>query len=134
MASLKTLLGIGRFPHYYGDIVRLLFFLAGTILLLGLPLLRDLIPVPFYVTIFAILAVVFVAGLTNPAQKWLSFVDVVTSSIGFIVFEYYAVLTFSSADDFFFFLINQTLAALFLFAFYFATKTMRGFLVKERKD
>ena len=125
---------MGKFPHYYGDLVRLLFFLAGTLLLLGLPLLRSLIPVPLYVSIFAILALVFVAGLTNPAQKWLSFVDVITSSIGFIVFEYYAVLTFSSAEDFFFFLVNQTLAALFLFAFYFATKTMRGFLVKERKS
>ncbi|MDP2632729.1 MAG: hypothetical protein Q8P25_03325 [Candidatus Curtissbacteria bacterium] len=134
MPSLKQVFGIGRFPHYYGDIVRFFFFLAGTILLLSLPLLRSLIPIPIYVSIFAILALVFVAGLTNPAQKWLSAVDVITSSVGFIVFEYYAVLTFSSAEDFFFFLINQTLAALFLFAFYFATKTMRGFLVKERKE
>lgn len=134
MVSLKESFGIGRFPHYYGDIVRVLFFLAGILLLMSLPLLRDLIPVPLYVSIFAILALVFVAGLTNPAQKWLSAVDVVSSAIGFIVFEYYAVLTFSSAEDFFLFLINQTLAALFLFAFYFATKTMRGFLVKERKE
>ena len=134
MAGLKDLLGMRKFPHYYGDVVRLFFLLAGIVMLLALPLLTDILPVPIYISILAILFLIFVAGLTNPAQKWVSVLDIIMSAIGFVVFEYYAAKIFSQNIDFFFFLVNQTLAAFFLFAFYFATKTLRGFLVKERKN
>lgn len=103
-------------------------------MILGLPLINGLIPVSVHISIFSILILIFIAGLTNPAQKWVSIVDSLVSSIGFVVFEYFAVVTFSQSEDFLLFLINQTLAVLFLFAFYFATKTVRGFLVRERKN
>jgi len=134
MASLKSILGLNKFPHYYGDVVRILFFIAGILMILSLPLINGLIPVSVHISIFSILILIFVAGLTNPAQKWVSIVDTLVSSIGFVVFEYFAVVTFSRGEDFLFFLINQTLAVLFLFAFYFATKTVRGFIVRERKS
>lgn len=134
MSNLRGILGLNKFPHYYGDVVRILFFLACILLILGLPLINGIIPVSLHVSIFSILILIFVAGLTNPAQKWVSIIDAIVSSVGFIVFEYYAVLTFSNGEDFLFFLINQTLSVLFLFSFYFATKTVRGFLVKERKE
>jgi hypothetical protein len=134
MASLKDILGLRKFPHYYGDVVRILFFLAGILMILSLPLLDGIILVPVHIAIFSILILIFIAGLTNPVQKWVSIIDSIVSSAGFIVFEYYAVSIFSQGEEFLFFLINQTLAVLFLFAFYFATKTVRGFLVKERKE
>lgn len=127
-------MGLNKFPHYYGDIVRILFFIAGILMILSLPLLNGFVPVSLHISIFSILILIFIAGLTNPAQKWVSIVDTLISSVGFVVFEYFAVITFSGGEDFLFFLINQTLAVLFLFAFYFATKTVRGFIVKERKD
>lgn len=133
MASLKSILGLDKFPHYYGDVVRILFFISGTLMILGLPLINGTIPVSIHVSIFSILILIFIAGLTNPAQKWVSIVDTVVSSLGFVVFEYFAVVTFSQGEDFLLFLINQTLAVLFLFAFYFATKTVRGFIVRERR-
>lgn len=133
MAGLSNLLGLRKFPHYYGDVVRLFFLIAGIILVLSLPLLTEVLPVPVYISIISTLFLVFVAGLTNPAQKWVSVLDVFMSAIGFVVFEFYAAKMFSQNVDFQFFLINQTLAALFLFSFYFSTKTIRGFLVKERK-
>jgi len=134
MASLKNILGLNKFPHYYGDIVRILFFLSGILMILSLPFLNGVIPIPIHISIFSILILIFVAGLTNPAQRWVSIVDSAVSSLGFIVFEYYAITTFSDGEEFLFFLINQTLAVLFLFSFYFATKTVRGFIVKERKE
>lgn len=134
MANLKGILGLNKFPHYYGDVVRILFFFACILMILGLPLINGIIPVSLHVSIFSILILIFVAGLTNPAQKWVSIIDAIVSAIGFIIFEYYAVLTFSNGEDFLFFLINQTLSVLFLFSFYFATKTVRGFLVRERKE
>ena len=134
MAGIRDMLGLRKFPHYYGDVVRLFFLLAGIIMVLALPLLTDILPVPIYISIVSILFLIFVAGLTNPAQKWVSVLDVIMSAVGFVVFEYYAAKIFSQNVDFLFFLINQTLAALFLFSFYFSTKTIRGFLVKERKN
>lgn len=133
MATLREILGMRKFPHYYGDVVRIFFFVAGLVMILSLPLFSDFLPVPLYISLFAILVLVFVAGLTNPAQKWTSFLDSIMSLIGFLIFEFYAVSSFSTSDDFSFFLINQTLAVLFLCAFYFAIKTTRGFVVKERK-
>ena len=134
MTRLKDFLGMSAFPHYYGDIVRLFFLFAGIVMLLSLPLLTDILPVPIYISIISILMLIFVAGLTNPAQKWVSVLDIIMSAVGFVVFEYYAAKIFSQNIDFYVFLVNQTLAAFFLFAFYFATKTLRGFLVKERKS
>lgn len=134
MVNLRKLLGLDKFPHYYGDVVRILFFVSGIVMILGLPLMNGLIPVSLSVSIFSILILIFIAGLTNPAQKWVSIVDTAISAFGFVVFEYFAVTTFAQGEDFLLFLINQTLAALFLFAFYFATKTVRGFLVRERKS
>ena len=134
MAGLRGILGLNKFPHYYGDVVRILFFIASILMIFGLPLLFGIIPISVHISIFSILILIFIAGLTNPAQKWVSIIDTIFSSVGFVVFEYYAVVTFSQGEEFLFFLINQTLAVLFLFAFYFATKTVRGFLVKERKD
>ncbi len=134
MSSLKEILGQRKFPHYYGDIVRIFFLLAAIVMLLSLPTLTEILPIPVYISIISIMALIFVAGLTNPVQKWVIILDVIMSAIGFLVFEYYAAKIFSQNIDFFLFLVNQILAAIFLFAFYFATKTMRGFLVKERKD
>ena len=53
--------------------------------------------------------------------------------VGFIVFEYYSVKVFAEGSIYFIYLINQAIAILFLLAFYFAVKTVRGFIVPEKK-
>ncbi|OGD95441.1 hypothetical protein A3F02_03260 [Candidatus Curtissbacteria bacterium RIFCSPHIGHO2_12_FULL_38_9b] len=134
MPTFKDKLGLSKFPHYYGDVGRLFFLLGGVVMLFSLPLLNQMMPVPAYVSILIIVAVVFVAGITNPAQKWVHILDSVISLVGIILFEYLAILVYTQGNEFFTFLLNQTLAAIFLFAFYFSVKTVRGFVVPERKS
>jgi len=133
VSIIKAELGNRKFPHYYGDISRIFFLLAGIIMLLGLPILNQTISVPAYISILFVLSVVFIAGITNPAQRMLSVLDLIVSLVGFIVFEYYSVKVFAEGSIYFIYLINQAIAILFLLAFYFAVKTVRGFIVPEKK-
>ena len=133
MSIIKTEWGTSKFPHYYGDISRIFFLLAGIIMLLGLPILNQTISVPAYISILFVLSVVFIAGIANPAQRMLSVLDLIVSLVGFIVFEYYSVKVFAEGSIYFIYLINQAIAILFLLAFYFAVKTVRGFIVPEKK-
>ncbi len=117
--------------HYYGDQVRVLLFIAGFIMLISLPFFKDLIPQPINFSIVAIVIVSFLAGLTNPKQVWTIYLDLVASLIGFLVFEYYAITNSGNLLNGFF-VINQTLALLLLAAFYFSTKSLRGFYLRGR--
>lgn len=102
-------------------------------MLLGLPILNQTISVPAYVSILFVLSVVFMAGITNPAQRMLSVLDLIVSLVGFIIFEYYSIKVFAEGSVYFIYFINQMIAIVFLLAFYFAVKTVRGFIVSEKK-
>jgi len=116
--------------HYYGDTVRRLFVLGGLIMILTLPFFTNLLPVPLFISILAIVVVAIVAGATNPLQKSVAWFNLVTAAVAFLVFEYYAVDAYMmySADSVLFF-TNQILALIFFFAVYFSTKTLRGKLL-----
>jgi hypothetical protein len=117
-------------PHYHGDYVRALIFTAGLLMLIGLPYFQNEINLPIYFSIIAVIILVFLAGLTNPKQVWIAYVDFVVSLLGFSIFEYEAVVGFGSNQPLF--LINQTIALVFFFALYFSTKTLRGFFLRNR--
>lgn len=119
--------------HYYGDIVRRLFILAGAIMLISLPFVKDLIPVSIFFAVLGIDVVVVVAGLMSPGHRWTALVNVVLSVIALPIFEYYAVTRPQPLSDLLFW-INQSLAAVFLFALYFSVKTFRGFFIKGDRD
>ena len=106
-------------PHYYGDYVRRLFLVAGIIMLLALPFLYSNISIPILLSTFAILAITFLAGFTNPKQKKVAYFNAGASVVGFIVFEYYSVVAYSESGAISLFLfINQVLAMIFFFAMY----------------
>lgn len=126
----KELLRIRYASHYYGDIVRRLFFAAGLIMLITLSTFKQLLPVPTLVSIFAILIVGFLAGLTNPLQKWVMVLNTGISLVGLITFEYHAVTGYDNLSDPLFW-VNQGLAFIFFFALYYSTKTMRGAMLRE---
>lgn len=117
-------------PHYYGDMIRVLFLIAGIIMLLGLPFFKDLLPIPYIIPILTILVVDFFAGLTNPKLNWVIALNLIISLFGFLVFEYTAVSNFSDSHKSFAF-VNQILAIIFFIALYYSTKTLRGFLLKK---
>ncbi|MBI2055123.1 MAG: hypothetical protein HYT39_03440 [Candidatus Sungbacteria bacterium] len=121
--------------HYYGDAVRRLFLLGGIIMILTLPFFSNLIPVSGWVSLFAIIVVGVVSGLTNPMHIWVAVFNLVISVIAFAVFEYYAVLQYladGNAKETWFFLTNQALALIFFVAIYYATKTLRGDLLRKK--
>ena len=111
--------------HYYGDVVRKLFIAAGVLMLLSLPFFQLLIPVPAFFSILAVLVLVLCAGLIAPSEKWTMILDMVMAGASLIVFEYYAVVSYR-ASSISFFIGNEVLAVIFLIAFYYAVKTVRG--------
>lgn len=119
--------------HYYGDIVRKLFFLAGLMLVVIIPIDRELLSFYLIFGIALIMILVIVAGFTSPVHKWAIIIDVVISSLSFLFFEYVSLARFieldSSVDGIF--LFRQSLAIVFVFALYFSTKTFRGMIERS---
>lgn len=117
--------------HYYGDIVRKLFLVGAVFMLLALPFMNAYIETPLYMSILAAIVIGVVAGITNPAQLWAVILNFIIALAGSFVFEYQAVMgyaTYSYLHRTFW--INQIIAIDFIIALYFATKTVRGMLVK----
>lgn len=104
--------------------------LGALIMIIALPFVNDLLPVPFFVSLFGVLGFALVAGITNPRQRWVGMLDLLFSAGAFLTFEYFALdayLRFHFERPLF--LINQLLAIVFFVALYFASKTARGFFV-----
>jgi len=113
-----------KISHYYGDTVRKLFVSAGIILLVTLPVFRDLLQISAFTFILAVVVLIIFAGLTNPKLRWVNIVDVIISTLGVVVFEYLAIANYAS--DWTSFFTSQVLAIIFLFALYFSAKTARA--------
>ncbi|MFI5265285.1 MAG: photosystem I protein PsaX [Candidatus Levyibacteriota bacterium] len=117
--------------HYYGDLVRKLFLAGAIFMLLMLPFMSAFIEAPLYISILAAIAIGVIAGITNPAQAWAAALNFIIALVGSFIFEYQAVMgytTYSYLHRTFW--ANQLLAINFLVALYYATKTVRGMLVK----
>ncbi len=120
-----------QIEHYYGDVVRRLFLASAVLMLATYPFLKDLIPETPVFSIFAIVMIVLFAGLTNPRQVWVAVANMILSGVGLLIFgfyafQFYAAYTPSSSI----FWVNQILGILFLIAFYFSVKTLRGMPVE----
>lgn len=122
-------LGPASLMHYYGDLVRKLFIAAAIVMLIFLPFYNDRIPFSYSVSIFVIVFLGIIAGVTNPLQKWVIVLNTIISAGGVAVFEYMAINDYELLSLFFW--INQTLALIFLVALYFSTKTFRGMILKD---
>ncbi len=117
--------------HYYGDLVRKLFLLSATLMIITLPFMSTYIEVPIYVSILAALFISIFAGITNPLQRWVAFLNLIVSFLGAFIFEMAAIggyTTYSVTHRAFW--VNQIEAVIFMFALYYTTKTVRGMLLK----
>lgn len=113
--------------HYYGDIVRYLFITAAILMVIGLPIFQNYIQWPLVISIITITVLGIAAGLTNPKQKISAVVNLIISIFGFIIFAYTSVNAINqtpSNDKFL--LTDIVLSLIFLFATYFAMKTVRA--------
>ena len=118
--------------HYYGDIVRKLFLISATIMIVTLPFLSDRILVPSFISIFTIMIVTAIAGFINPEGRSILILDFIIAIGGVIVFETIAVNSYTRVSPFeLFFVVNQVLAILFLSALYYSAKTLRTVIPRK---
>jgi hypothetical protein len=117
--------------HYHGDTVRILFVVAAVVMLIA-ETTGALLPLPMLgIVTFAVILVV-AAGIANPAQKWIHFVNAGIAIYGAIIFGLYAIEQYRLTRYVFdtTYLYAETLALIFLIAVYFTTKTVRGVLLR----
>lgn len=117
--------------HYYGDLVRKLFMLSAIFMIVALPFMTAYIEVPIYISILAALFISIFAGITNPLQRWVAFLNLIIAFLGAFIFELAAIdgyTTYSVTHRAFW--VNQIEAIIFMFALYYTTKTVRGMLLK----
>lgn len=116
-----------RMPHYHGDAVRGLFVVAALLLIVAqstgavLPLSTS------GAVISAILLVVF-AGITNPAQSWIHYVDAFIEIVSVFTFGTAAIEHARAGVSFFnpSYLYGEALAIISLVALYLTIRTIRG--------
>lgn len=117
-------------PHYYGGAVRALFIACAILLLMGGTLSADL-PLSEGQTVFFAIVLMVTAGITNPAQRWIHWINEICAVIGILIFapsafaHYRAGVRFADPSMF----LIEMLSVLFLISLYYATKTIRGMLL-----
>src|SRR5574343_10099 len=119
--------------HYYGDAVRIIFIITGISMVAFLPFFSEIINLPIIYSVVGVLALAIVGGVLNPKQFYSIFINMIVSIIGFAIFEYYAIYTYSGLSsgvgrETLFFWVNQAFALLFV-ATYLSVKSVRGRLV-----
>ncbi|MCR4333647.1 MAG: hypothetical protein NUV60_01300, partial [Patescibacteria group bacterium] len=72
-------------PHYHGNAVRAIF-VAGAILLIVAKSTGAEIPLSTFGTVFGAVMLVVAAGITNPAQFWIHWVNAVIAVYGTLLF------------------------------------------------
>lgn len=118
--------------HYHGDEVRVIFVVAAVVLIIAQSTGADL-PMTTTGAVGSAMLLVIAAGITNPLQKWIHWLNAALAIGGSLLFgttavNYYrtGMSTFSPS-----FTYTEALALLSLVALYFTTRTIRGLLQKQ---
>lgn len=120
--------------HYYGDVVRTLFIVAAVILF-AMQFTGIRLPFSAFGSIMMILFLVVAAGLTNPVQTWIHWVNIFLSGFCLLLFGGLALSRFqNNAALFPDGILIGILAMLFLVSLYCATKTLRGILMRSAPE
>ena len=119
-------------PHYYGNESRALFVAGAVVLIIAQSTGADL-PLSTGAGVLAAVLLVVAAGITNPAQGWIHWLNAFISIYGVILFGTTAISHYRSGISIFnpsFFYI-EALALIALIALYFTTRTIRGFHLRD---
>ena len=118
--------------HDHSYTVRRLFLAAAIIMLLLFPFVGREVSYPFISSIMAITVLVIAAGITDFFKPLTIIIDSGFSFAATIIFEYHAYLAYMHGfNSGLFFITNQTLAVIFLVAFYECVKTARAILFAD---
>lgn len=115
-------------PHYYGDVVRIIFLISavtvGALIPLSGSIAVGIIGLPI------VLVLVVLAGFTNPHSKSVMILDTVAAALGILVAEMYAITAYLS-QSLYTFLIFEALSVLLLVALYFSAKNVRAAMMRK---
>ena len=114
-------------PHYYGDIVRILFLLMAVESFVVVPLLGDLLPFGIVAEVGAGVLLVLLAGLTNAKSMIVLIADATLAGVSVLLLEMTAI-TMRTTDSMQLFAAREVGVLLMLGALYFSVKTIRGMM------
>lgn len=114
-------------PHYHGDGVRVIFVVSAVVLIVAQSTGANL-PLSTTGTVISAVLLVIAAGITNPSQFGIHWLNALIAIVGTILFGITAVGRYRSdvsiADPSFVYV--EALALLSLIALYLTTRTIRG--------
>ena len=119
-----------RIPHYYGDYVRILFFIAAALGAFTVPVWGSVLPIGTFPQVVGIVILVLLAGLTNPHGTMVLWADTIVSAIGVLFIENTAISLYS-IDEIAIFFVREVLVLLLLVAMYYSIKTVRAMTQHE---
>lgn len=120
-------------PHYHGDGVRILFVIGAMVLIVAQSTGASL-PLSSFGTVLSAVFLVIAAGITNPMQYEIHWINALLSIAGTVLFGTTAVESYRAGINVFnpSFLYVEALALISLLALYFTTRTIRGII--QRAD
>ena len=115
-------------PHYHGDGVRVLFVVCAVVIIVAQSTGAEL-PLSTSGAVLSAVILVVAAGITNPAQGWIHWLNAFIAVLGTLIFGMTAVGRYRAGISVFdpSFIYIEALAILSLIALYFTTRTIRGF-------
>ena len=117
-------------PHYHGDSLRGIFIIAAGLIFLS-ELLGGNLPFSTGAAVLFVITLVVAAGITNPVQVWIHWVNLLISILGLMLFGATALSRFRDEAPFRESFIIGCLAIAFLLALYLATRTVRAFMIRS---
>jgi len=119
-------------PHYHGDEVRALFVISALVLIVAQSTGAEL-PLSTFGAVLVAVTLVIAAGITNPAQGWIHWVNAFLAMFGTLLFGTTAIEHYRAGLSFFdsAFVFIEALTILSLIALYFTTRTIRGFSLRS---
>lgn len=120
-------------PHYHGDEVRIIFVVSAVVLIFAQSTGGDL-PLSTTGAVVSAVLLVIAAGITNPAQNGIHWVNAAIAILGTLVFGINAIHNFRAGVNVFdlSFIYAEALALLSLLALYYTTRTIRGIMQRPK--
>lgn len=120
-------------PHYHGDGVRVIF-VVGAVVLIVAQSTGAVLPLSTFEAVVCAIFLVIAAGITNPAQHGIHWMNAFIALVGTLLFGTSAINHYRAGLSIFdpSFVYIEALALLSLFALYFTTRTIRG--INQRSD
>ncbi|OGG48503.1 hypothetical protein A2678_03320 [Candidatus Kaiserbacteria bacterium RIFCSPHIGHO2_01_FULL_53_31] len=119
-------------PHYHGDEVRGLFVLGALTIIFAESTGAEHLPLSTFTAVLSAALLVIAAGITNPKQLWIHWVNAFFAAMGTLLFGTSAVTSYRAGISIFdpSFVYVEALALISLLALYFTTRTIRGILLR----